>query len=99
MARWLRRASTTKAQYRRITPLTWAFFYGADDGNRTRVFSLGSRVTPRGQGSDLLFDGVTDTRRRPLLTALRGTPGARRPLSCQHAFQVSPPLFGRGRGR
>ena len=33
---------TTKAQLRRITPLSWAFLYGADDGNRTRVFSLGS---------------------------------------------------------
>lgn len=33
---------TTKAQVRRGLPLTWAFALRADDGNRTRVLSLGS---------------------------------------------------------
>jgi hypothetical protein len=32
----------TKAQATDVPALTWAFSVGADDGNRTRVFSLGS---------------------------------------------------------
>jgi hypothetical protein len=33
---------TNKAQVGRSPRLTWAFITGADDGNRTRVLSLGS---------------------------------------------------------
>lgn len=41
-------ASVTVAnpRKRRSPRLTWGFSYGADDGNRTRMFSLGRRQEP-----------------------------------------------------
>jgi hypothetical protein len=43
----------TKAQVRSRHLVTWAFAMRADDGNRTRVFSLGTRVIMLERGPDL----------------------------------------------
>ena len=44
-------------------PLSWAFGGGADDGNRTRVFSLGTSVSRRRLIADLAIRPVVVCRR------------------------------------
>ena len=61
--------------------MTWGFACGADDGNRTRVFSLGTRVIMLESGPDLRMAAAWLRRSSPWLTGLNGPLMARRVTS------------------